>query len=437
MESIWEQTASMPDFPALEGDARTDVLIVGGGLAGLLCAYELERAGADYLLVEAKKLCSGVTGKTTAKVTAQHGASYQKLLSSLGPERTRLYFEANQKAVERYRELCRELGCAFQEETAYVFSRRDKETLERERAAYRAMGVECRLTQSTPLPFPVAGCLALEGQGQLHPLELLAVLSRGLDLREHTKVLELGPGEARTDRGVIRANKIILATHFPILNKHGLYALKMYQHRSYVLALRGAEKLEGMYVSAEEEGLSFRMYRDLLLLGGGGHRTGKQGGGWDKLRALARRWYPNSREVAHWATQDCITLDGGAYVGQYSPQTPGLYVITGFNKWGLTTALAGAEILRDLVLGRANPCAAAFDPSRPMPLPAALANAASATVNLLTPTRPRCPHLGCALKYDRQEHSWDCPCHGSRFDQGGGLLDGPATDDLQKRPPAP
>lgn len=437
MESIWEKTGSMPAFPALEGNARTDVLIVGGGLAGLLCAYELERAGADYLLVEAKRLCAGVTGKTTAKVTAQHGAQYQKLMPSLGPERTRLYFEANQRAVERYRELCRELGCAFQEETAFVFSRRDLGVLEREREAYRAMGVESRLTQSTPLPFPVAGCLALEGQGQLHPLELLSALSRGLNLREHTKVLELAPGEARTDRGVIRANKIIIATHFPMLNKHGLYSLKMYQHRSYVLALRGAEQLRGMYVSAEEEGLSFRMYRDLVLLGGGGHRTGKRGDGWERLRSLARQWYPQSREVAHWATQDCITPDGGAYVGPYSPQTPDLYVITGFNKWGLTTALAGAEILRDLALGRANVYAPAFDPSRPVPVGAALANAASATVNLLTPTRPRCPHLGCALKYNRQEHSWDCPCHGSRFDQGGELLDGPAADDLQKRPPVP
>lgn len=436
MDSIWKKTAALPDAPALEGDARTDILIVGGGIAGILCAWLLERAGADYLLVEADELCGGVTGRTTAKITAQHGILYQKLLPSLGLENTRLYYEANARAVETYQSLAREIDCDFEEETSYVYARESLDKLERERAAYEAIGVKTALEGQTPLPFYTAGCLSLAGQGQFNPLKFLAAISRGLSLRAHTKVRHLAPGKAVTDHGDIRCNKIIIATHFPLLNKHGLYALKMYQHRSYVLALRGAGRLDGMYVSDESDGLSFRMYRDLLLLGGGGHRTGKRGGGWGELRALARRWYPKAVEAAHWATQDCITLDGGAYVGQYAPGTPDLFVITGFNKWGMTTALAGAEILRDLVQGKANAYAPAFDPSRPMPAGAAVANAASATFNLLTPTAPRCPHLGCALKYNRQEHTWDCPCHGSRFDGDGRRLDGPATDDLQRRLPA-
>lgn len=436
MTSIWEKSASMPSFSTLEGDVKTDILIVGGGIAGLLCAYMLEQAGADYLLVEAKELCGGVTGNTTAKVTAQHGLCYQKLLPSLGVERTRLYYEANQEAVTQYRALCREIDCDFEEETAYVFSRGGRDALERELEAYQAIGARARIWRSSPLPFPVSGCLAMERQGRFHPLKFLSAIARGLNIRTHTKVQGLAPGEALTDHGVIRANKIVLATHFPIDNKHGLYPLKMYQHRSYVLALRGAERFRGMYVSGEPEGLSFRMERDLLLLGGGGHRTGKKGGGWEELRMLAKRWYPQAQEVAHWAAQDCITLDGGAYVGQYSPKTPGLFVTTGFNKWGMTTAMAGANILCDLLQGRASIYAPAFDPSRPMPAAAALANAAAATANLLTPTVPRCPHLGCALKYNRQERSWDCPCHGSRFDENGELLDNPATDDMQKRPPA-
>lgn len=435
MASIWNETKTMPQFPPLEGDAKTDVLIVGGGIAGLLCAYVLTQAGADCLLVEAGELCGGVTGNTTAKITAQHGLLYQKLLPSLGIERAQLYWEANQRAVSRYRALSREIDCDFHEETAYVFSRSSRDALEREQEALQAIGVKTTLTRNTPLPFPVAGALALERQGRFHPLKLLAALAQGLKIAEHTKVLELAPGEARTAGGVIRANKIILATHFPILNKHGLYPLKMYQHRSYVLALRGAARMEGMYVSEDREGLSFRMYRDMLLLGGGGHRTGKKGQGWDVLRSLAHRWYPGCQEVARWAAQDCITPDGGAYVGQYSPKTPGVFVITGFNKWGMTTAMAGAEILGDLVQGRANIYAPAFDPARPMPVGAALSNAAAATLNLLTPTVPRCPHMGCALRYNRAEGTWDCPCHGSRFDQQGRLLDGPATDGLQKRPP--
>ena len=436
MESIWRQTASMPDVPCLEGDARTDILIIGGGIAGLLCAWALDRAGADYLLVEARELCAGVTANTTAKITAQHGILYQKLLPSLGLEKTRLYFEANQKAVAEYRALCRELDCDFTEQTAYVFARSGPEKLERERAVYRAMGTEVALRKTSPLPFPVAGCLGLAGQGQFHPLKFLARIAQGLNLRAHPKVRALAPGEARTDHGVVRANKIVLATHFPILNKHGLYPLKMYQHRSYVLALRGAAHLDGMYVSQDDTGLSFRTYRDLLLLRGGGHRTGRPGGGWRELRALARRWYPEAQEAAHWAAQDCVTLDGGAYVGPYAPQTPDLFVATGFNKWGMTTALAGAHILQDLLQGRANVYAPAFDPSRPMAGGAAAANAAASAVHLLTPTVPRCPHLGCALRYNAQEDAWECPCHGSRFDRSGALLDGPATDDLRRPPPA-
>ncbi len=193
-----------------------------------------------------------------------------------------------------------------------------------------------------------------------------------------------------------------------------------------------------MYVEDKTvSGLSFRRWGDLLLLGGGGHRTGHKGGGWTQLRALARRWYPDAQEVAHWAAQDCVTLDGGAYVGQYSPRTPDLFVTTGFNKWGWTTAMAGGEILCDMLQGKANLYAPAFAPDRAMPLAAALGNAAEAALDLLRPTAPRCPHMGCALRYNPQERSWDCPCHGSRFDENGGLMDNPATDDMKRRPPDP
>jgi len=192
-----------------------------------------------------------------------------------------------------------------------------------------------------------------------------------------------------------------------------------------------------MYLGAEEDGLSFRDYGDTLLLGGGGHRTGKKGGGWGPLVAFARRAYPKAKEVCRWAAQDCVTLDGIPYIGAYSGGTKGLYVATGFGKWGMTTAMAAAMLLTDLVRGKESPYAGLFSPSRGMMLrPQLAANVLESTVNLLTPTLPRCPHLGCALKYNPRERSWDCPCHGSRFGEDGRLLDGPATDGL-KRPPKP
>jgi hypothetical protein len=184
-----------------------------------------------------------------------------------------------------------------------------------------------------------------------------------------------------------------------------------------------------MYLDGGETGLSFRNYGKYLLIGGGGHRTGKSGGGWEPLEQCRKQYFPQSREVCRWAAQDCMTLDGVPYIGQYAKNTPDLFVATGFNKWGMTSSMAAAMILRDLVQGKENPWSTVFDPSRSILHPQLAVNALESTLNLITPTVPRCPHMGCALKYNPEEHSWDCPCHGSRFDCDGKLLDNPATDD--------
>ena len=195
--------------------------------------------------------------------------------------------------------------------------------------------------------------------------------------------------------------------------------------------------MEGMYVDEAEGGLSFRSSGNLLLLGGGGHRTGKRGGGWNELSACARKYYPDAREIFRWATQDCMTLDGLPYVGPYSSGTPNLYTATGFNKWGMTSSMAAAMLLSDLVQDKENPYAELFSPARTSLRPQLAANLLKSAAGLLTPTTPRCPHMGCALKYNPQERSWDCPCHGSRFGEDGRLLDNPATDDLRKKPASP
>ncbi len=187
--------------------------------------------------------------------------------------------------------------------------------------------------------------------------------------------------------------------------------------------------MNGMYVDESNMGLSFRNHGELLLLGGGGHRTGKQGGCWQELERFAKEHYPSAEAVCRWATQDCMTLDGIPYVGQYAKSTPDIYVATGFNKCGMTNAMAAANLLCDLVVGKPNPCANVFSPSRTVLRPQLALNAWESAVGLLTPTAPRCPHLGCALKYNRAEHTWDCPCHGSRFTEDGELINNPATDD--------
>lgn len=429
MDSIWEKTVRMPSFPPLEGDLKTDVLVIGGGIVGLLCTWILRREGVECALLEADRLCGGTTGRTTGKVTSQHGLIYHRLVREFGPEAAGLYWRAQEAALARYREMSREIPCDFQERDNYVYSLDDPRELEREMAALGQLGIPARLIRPE-LPFPTAGAVCFSGQGQFHPLRFLSAVAADLPVYEQTRAMEWMPGRVRTDRGTIRAERMVVATHFPFLTNHGAYFLKLYQRRSYVLALEDAPDVGGMYVDAGKTGLSLRNWDGYLLLGGGGHRTGKKGGGWQTLEDAARRYWPGAKIACRWAAQDCMSLDGAPYVGQYSRNTPRLYTATGFNKWGMTGAMLAAMLLTDLLLGRENPYGDIFSPSRTVLRPQLAANIWESTVNLLTPTTPRCPHLGCALKYNPQEHSWDCPCHGSRFSEDGKVLDGPANGDI-------
>lgn len=431
MDSIWTQKAQLPRFRRLRGELRTDILIVGGGLTGLLCARRLTEMGVETVLVEASAICSGVTKNTTAKITSQHGLLYHKLIRRFGPERARMYLECSEAAVGEYRRLCAGIDCGFQERDNYIYSRSSRTKLERELRALETLGFSAEYAENLPLPFSTAGAVRFSGQAQFDPLRFAAGIVDRLKIYEHTPVLELAPHTAMIPDGKITAEAVIVCTHFPILNKHGSYFLKMYQRRSYVLALRGAPDVRGMYLDEAEDGLSFRSAGELLLLGGGGHRTGGQGGGWYELERVAERYYPKAEEQSRWAAQDCITLDGVPYIGPYSGRTRGLYVATGFNKWGMTSAMAAAMILADLATGRDNPYAAVFSPSRSVLRPQLAVNAGQAVLHLLTPTARRCPHMGCALKWNPRERTWDCPCHGSRFTEEGKLIDNPATGDLK------
>ncbi len=430
MESLWKESAKLPRFEPLKHDTKTDVLIIGGGLAGILTAYEMERAGIDCLLIESDRICSGTTENTTAKITSQHGLVYAKLLSEFGAEKARMYWEANEASLMRYRQLCRELPCDFEEKDSFVYEKEDAQKLEQELSALSKLNIPAEFVSSLPLPFPTQGAVAFRNQAQFNPLKFVAQLAPRLNIREHTAALAVEGRSVVTTRGKISAEKIVVATHFPFLNRHGSYFLKMFQQRSYVLALENAPQPEGMYRDASETGLSFRTSGEYLLLGGASHRTGKKSGAWGELERFYKQHYPQANEHCRWATQDCMTLDGMPYVGRYSRQMENLFVATGFNKWGMTSSMLAAAILRDLVQGRENAYAEVFSPSRTMLRPQLLINMAEATANLLTLRAPRCPHLGCALKWNDKERSWDCPCHGSRFSQSGELLNNPATGDL-------
>lgn len=429
MKSIWCDSVKDRNYEHLSGDIKTDVLIIGGGIVGVTCAYMLEKSGADCVLVEADRILSGVTQNTTAKITLQHGLIYNKIINKYGVDRAKMYFKAQQDALKFYSEMCPNIDCDYSIQDAYVYSADNLYGLEAELKAYEQIGLRGDFCRNIVLPIEIKGALRVKEQAQFNPLKFFYSLIDGFTIYEDTKAIELFDGGAVTNKGKIFAEKIIIATHFPFINKYGGYFLKMYQHRSYVISLKNAEISDGMYVDADIKGLSFRGYNGMLLLGGGSHRTGKNGGGWKELEDFAGKKYKGSKEVCRWATQDCITLDGIPYIGRYSKRLNDVFVATGFNKWGMTSSVAAAKILCDMINGKINDYAEVFSPSRSVLHKQLLINIAESAVNLLTPTVPRCSHLGCALKYNAEEHSWDCPCHGSRFTESGKLIENPAIDD--------
>lgn len=430
MRSLWNETVTRHEFPTLESDVETDVLIMGGGIAGILTAYFLQQNDVPYVLVEKDRICGGTTGNTTAKITFQHGLCYHKMLQSSGLERADMYLQANRMAFGKYAALCREIDCGYEIKNNYVYATDDRQKLEDEISALSKIGYNAVFAKDLPLPVNTVGAVCFEDQAQFHPLRFLYAVAKGLNIYEHTFVREMEGTTAVTDRARISAGKVIVTTHFPMINKHGSYFLKLYQHRSYVTALENAQNVDGMYVDESRTGFSFRNYGDLLLLGGGGHRTGKSGGNWDELRQFAREQYPRATERYFWAAQDCMSLDHIPYIGRYSKNTADLYTASGFNKWGMTGAMLSAVLLSDRICGRHNGFEEAFDPSRSIIRPQLFVNGFESIKNLLTPTKKRCPHLGCALKWNPAEHSWDCACHGSRFDESGKVLDNPANGDL-------
>ncbi len=431
INSIWNNSVDLPRFEPLNRNLKTDVLIIGGGLTGVLLALKFKELGVQYTLVEANTICSGVTLNTTAKITSQHSLIYSKIGDSYGSEMAEMYYKSNQEALEKFKTKCQSIDCDFEIKDAFVYSLNRRDKINNECEVLKKINADFEYTDKLKLPFGIAGAIKFKNQAQFNPLKFVSAIVKDLHIYENTKVLGFDGECYVTNGGNITANKTIVATHFPIFNKFGFYPLKLYQERSYVIALKDAKKVEGMYIDENPNGLSFRMHNDLLLLGGGSHRTGKDGGNWYELTKFKNRFYPNSKEVTRWATQDCMSLDSIPYIGQYSKTAPDIFVATGYNKWGMTSSMVAADLLSDLIMGNENEYKELYSPSRKIIHPQLFTNIIESTLNILNPISPRCPHLGCALKWNKAERSWDCPCHGSRFSEDGKLLDNPATADLK------
>lgn len=476
MKSVWSESCKFRKREALNKDIKTDVLVIGAGIAGILTAYMLKQKGRDVVLIDAAEIASGNTKNTTAKITSQHDLIYSKLITEFGEEKARQYAKANELAIKKYKEIIEDkrIECDFEEKPAYVYSLNEVDVLKEEVEAAKNLGIDAEFVQEANLPFKINGAVKFNNQAQFNPLKFLKGISNELVIYENTRALEIKENLVVTSGGNITANNIVVATHYPIMNAPGYYFMKMHQERSYVLALENTSEIDGMYIDLNKEGYSFRTYNNLLLLGGISHRTGEneEGGSYDELRKVAKRLYPKAKGKYYWSAQDCMTIDGIPYIGRYSSETPNIYVATGFNKWGMTSSMVSAMIISDMILEKENDFSEIFSPRR-FDLSLSINNIANDLIetakNFIAQkvsipsseiehiknghggiieyngekvgvykdkegkeffVSTKCTHLGCQLSWNADELTWDCPCHGSRFDYKGRLIGRPATKDL-------
>ncbi|MDD3224546.1 MAG: FAD-dependent oxidoreductase [Clostridium sp.] len=480
MKSVWDSEVNFKKRERLNRDIECDVLIIGAGMAGLLTAYMLTKSGREVVVIDAKSTASGVTKNTTAKITCQHGLIYNSIAKEFGEEGARQYAKANELAIEKYKEIIdkENIKCDFERKDAYLYSLDDIQSLKDEYSAAKKLGIDAELVDQINLPFKVKGALKFNNQAQFNPLKFLKPISEKLTIYENTTALDVTEENCVVTKEdiKIKANKIIVATHYPFLNTPGYYFMRMHQERSYVLALENAQDVKGMYLGIDKNTYSFRNYKNLLLLGGSSQRTGENeaGGAYDKLRKLAKEFYLNSIEKYHWSAQDCMTLDNIPYIGHYSSKTPNIYVETGFKKWGMTTSMVAAMIISDMILEKDNDFAQIFSPRR-FDMSAAMKNAANNLVitakNFIAQridipkesvksienghggiveyngektgvykdkhgkvytVSTKCAHLGCELHWNPDELTWDCPCHGSRYDYKGNWIESPTNKSLNE-----
>ncbi|MCO7125824.1 FAD-dependent oxidoreductase [Sporolactobacillus shoreicorticis] len=491
--SLWRDTVHLPAFSPLKENKITNTLIVGAGITGITAAYMLAKSGVSVMLIDADRISGGTSGNTTAKITAQHGLIYDRLIHSIGEEKAALYYQANKEALHWIGKHVndQDLQCNYEIQPAVVYATTEQEEkqVEKEKEAYERLGILGSITHSIDLPIEIKNALIMPGQAQFHPLmylhELLADLVKmNVSIFEKTLATDVQDQKSEsfviTQQGFrIRCQHVLICSHFPFYDNR-FYFSRMFPERSYLIACKTAgDPPEGMYISAGTPKRSIRglrlNHKNYLLIGGENHKTGRGesiDAHYQHLADFAYTHFGLHKAAAHWSAQDFTTLDQVPYIGRLAKNNPRVLVAAGFHKWGMTTGTLAAQLMTDLVLERANPYAELFSPSRfeaapmlasflvenmktagqlikgklskPEPLDGHLQRDCGIVASLhgrkvgayrdkdgnLTVVDATCPHMGCEVNWNQDERTWDCPCHGSRFKANGEVLDGPAKKSL-------
>jgi glycine/D-amino acid oxidase-like deaminating enzyme/nitrite reductase/ring-hydroxylating ferredoxin subunit len=490
--SVWLDLDDPPTWPRLEHDLHVDVAIVGGGIVGVTAALRLAEAGVRVALIEANRVGHGITGHTTAKLSSLHGLTYARLRRQHGDETAQAYGSLNEAGIESVRQLVAEhaIDCGLTRKANFTYAEDPElaDEIEAETEAASASGLPASQTTETGLPFTVAAAVRISDQADFHPYRYVSALARiaeaaGVQIFERSRVVGLQGSSPRLAAGpVVRAERTILATHIPFADRSLMFA-RCHPERSYAISLRVRDRLpEGMYLSADQPTRSIRSHAfndgERLIVAGESHRTGA-GGEPERYRALEEwareRWDVDAVEH-RWSAQDNIPVDGLPFIGRLVPFSDRVLFATGFKKWGLAMGTSAAGALAKLATGEAADEAEPFAPERLNASSGAREfvshNAVSAADFVLDRVRPhrgeeklgpdegrivrsglglaavyrdaegevhahsaRCTHLGCIVRWNAAERSWDCPCHGSRFDaESGDVLQGPAVAPLAPRP---
>lgn len=445
--SMW-LAGSAPHFPELSGNQYADTVIVGGGLTGLTAAYYLAKAGQNVAVVEAGVVGCCASGHTTAHITSQHDDIYFKFIRRFGPEAAMLFAKANEESIAAIGAIIEEehIPCGFELQNSYLVTNDDNNilTIEREAKAAKSLGLPAELARPDFF-LPYKAALRFSGQAAFHPIQYAtgladAITRLGGRIYENSRILHLRSNTAITKTGGLHGKNVILATHFPMINFPGWYSARALQSRSYVMAFAGTPAVSGLYNFIDINGYTYRMSGENLIVCGEGHKCGTDTytNHYGRLQKTVLASLPNAEVVTQWSAQDAITADDFPYIGLYSKKTPNLYVATGYRKWGMTQSNLAARLLRDEILKQENPCAKIFSPSRPLVAYAFfkllylnLAVAGHYSAGLVRLKNPRCAHMKCGTVWNDDEKSWDCPCHGSRFDKDGNVLDTPSIHGLK------
>ncbi len=474
-------------------DLSTDVCVIGAGIFGLTCGYYLTKLGYKVTILEKSDIASKATGHTTGKITSQHGLFYDYLTNSYGHKFAKDYLDANEEAIENIKNIIDEedINCDFKYQKSFVYTTNKEEFpfIKKEYQAVSNLGYNCELVTKTGLPFDIVSGICFKNQAEFHPVKYLSGLCRCIAKRGGKIYVNTTAVDVKVDGSdyitytkdhQIKSKYVIIATHYPFINFPGFYFTKMYQSTSYLIAVDTKKSLfNGMYISSSSPTLSFRtaIYnnKEVLLIGGMDHKTGHPSSYKDtygKLEEVAKKYYPHSEVLFRWNTRDCISLDKIPYIGSFSTSMPNMFVGTGFKKWGMSLSNVAANIVVDKISGKYNKYAYLFKSSRLKPIKNhdELKNMLVQSANSLLldklkrpnmtfdeisnnsgsiievngekvgiykdengkiyAVKPICTHLGCLLSWNDIDKTWDCPCHGSRFNFDGKNLYDPAFKNL-------